>query len=177
MSDSISEKQLAANRANAALSTGPRTPEGKARSSQNARKHGFTATFGVLAMEDLEEIERLKTDLIAAHQPVNNQELFALEQIAIAQQSLRRAARMHTMSRDSNAWTQFLRYQAHAQRKYRFAVEEFERLVMQRDELYQEDFENEELQNEPIFDAELQENEITSTRTETNPFSTAAQTG
>src|SRR5690348_684694 len=35
------------NRQNAQHSTGPRTPEGKRRSSQNARKHGLTAD-GVL---------------------------------------------------------------------------------------------------------------------------------
>jgi hypothetical protein len=70
------------------------------------------------------------------------------------------------MSQDSNAWTHFLRYQAAAQSKYRFAVEEFEKLVMQRDELY-----NDEFQNEPIFDAEPEENEPTSAQTETNPFS------
>jgi len=57
---SVSEIQLAANRANAAHSTGPRTPSGKARSAQNARKHGFTAsTFAVVRLEDLNpEISR-----------------------------------------------------------------------------------------------------------------------
>src|SRR5207244_1053320 len=33
--------QIAANRRNAQRSTGPRTPQGKARSSANARKHGI----------------------------------------------------------------------------------------------------------------------------------------
>ncbi|HEY3440725.1 MAG TPA: (2Fe-2S)-binding protein [Paludibaculum sp.] len=37
------EKQLAASRANAQRSTGPRTPEGKARTSQNACKHHLYA--------------------------------------------------------------------------------------------------------------------------------------
>jgi hypothetical protein len=91
----ISDKQLAANRANAAKSTGPRTPEGKARSSQNARTHGFTAsTFVVVRLEDLDEIANLRTDLIAVYQPVNSQELFALESMAIAQQEMRRASRL-----------------------------------------------------------------------------------
>src|SRR5438128_428624 len=38
-SPTLSEKRLAANRANAQHSTGPRTPQGKARSSQNAATH------------------------------------------------------------------------------------------------------------------------------------------
>ena len=90
-----SDKQLAANRANAARSTGPRTPEGKARSAQNARTHGFTATtFAVVRVEDLREVERLKDDLVAHYQPRNSQELFAIERMAIAQQSIVRAARL-----------------------------------------------------------------------------------
>ena len=44
--------RAAINRGNAQHSTGPRSAEGKARSSQNAIKHGLTAATPVLASED-----------------------------------------------------------------------------------------------------------------------------
>ncbi|MGA3096777.1 MAG: hypothetical protein ABSF25_10020, partial [Bryobacteraceae bacterium] len=93
----VSPERLAANRANAAKSTGPRTPEGKARCSQNARKHVFTAsTFAVVRLEDLQEIAHLRDDLVALYQPVNSQELFALERAALAQQAILRGARLES---------------------------------------------------------------------------------
>jgi len=93
----ISPRRLAANRANAALSTGPRSPQGKIRSAQNARKHGFaSAAFAVIRLEELDAIARLKDDLLSVYQPVNSQELFAVERIALAQQALLRSAALET---------------------------------------------------------------------------------
>ena len=50
----ISDLQLIANRENAQHSTGPRTPEGKKRSSLNATRHGLTGQVIVMPYEDLE---------------------------------------------------------------------------------------------------------------------------
>jgi len=91
----VSPKQLAANRANAAQSSGPKSPEGKARSSQNSVKHGFTAsTFTITRVEEIHEIAHIKSDLVSTYQPVNAQEIFALERMALAQQSIFRASRL-----------------------------------------------------------------------------------
>src|SRR5262249_11623854 len=48
----ISEKQLIANRMNSKRSTGPRTPEGKARSSMNNCRSGMRSSKDVLPGED-----------------------------------------------------------------------------------------------------------------------------
>ena len=50
--------QLAANRANALLSTGPQTPEGKLRSSRNAFKHGLCGKIHAAAPEDQAAFDR-----------------------------------------------------------------------------------------------------------------------
>jgi hypothetical protein len=196
MKTPISQKRLAANRANAVRSTGPRTPEGKTRSAQNARKHGFTASsFAVLRIEDVHELATLRAEAIHVYRPVNSEELFAVERIALCKLSIFRAARLeagmftdvldmslndnnvtpfvalapglaadpklHTeqirifalanglnrMMRGPNAFALFLRYQTLAERQYRRAVEEFDRLKRLRDEL----------PNEPIEEPELEE--------------------
>ena len=203
----ISEKQLAANRANAARSTGPRTPQGKERSARNAVKHGFTGShFAVSRLEDLQEIARLKADAVACYRPVNAQELFAVERIAIAQQTILRAARLEAglftdalneavdgagrpimpmsvemiggdlpitraqnrnyalaegvrrIARESNVFSLMLRYQAQAERLFRRAVEEFERLKALRPEL----------PNEPISPAEGEEKQELATLDDLN---------
>ena len=64
-----SAAQISANRKNAALSTGPKTPEGKERSRRNALKHGLTGDFVVLPDEDLAEIQSRFRDLQVEFQP------------------------------------------------------------------------------------------------------------
>jgi hypothetical protein len=65
----VSPAQLAANRENAQLSTGPRTEEGKARSSQNARVHGLFSKWLVLDGEDRAQFDALLADLREDLQP------------------------------------------------------------------------------------------------------------
>jgi hypothetical protein len=61
------EAQIRSNQANATRSTGPKTEEGRARSRQNALKHGLTGGGIVLPAEDAAEVDRLsrsfETDL------------------------------------------------------------------------------------------------------------------
>ena len=59
----ITPAQHQANRQNAQKSTGPRTEEGKQRSSQNALRHGLTVTDESLILKNSEELSLL----IAAH--------------------------------------------------------------------------------------------------------------
>jgi hypothetical protein len=86
-----SSNRVAANRANARHSTGPKTTQGKARSSQNARKHPFNPDpFAIVRIEDRAAISTLVADAIATYQPINSQERDAVERIALAQHSMRR---------------------------------------------------------------------------------------
>jgi len=55
----VSPARLAANRANALKSTGPRTPEGKERSRANAFKHGMAGEGVALPVEDEAEVKRV----------------------------------------------------------------------------------------------------------------------
>ena len=194
----VSPKRADANRANAAKSTGPHsgmpsgTPEGKARSSQNSRKHGFASSFfAVIRVEDADTVAHIKAGFVATFQPVNPGELYAIERMAAAHHSIMRCYRIESgllthgfdealdvpgtpkiinpeltrgiqvavaqnhnfwlaagfrrVNSKGNDWQLFLRYQAQAERLYRRATEEFERLRARRGEL----------PNEPIVEPEL----------------------
>jgi hypothetical protein len=86
----ISEKKLEANRRNAQLSTGPRTPEGKAASALNSVVHGVRARHAVLILEQWPEFRQLCADLMGEWQPQTPTERFQVEQMAVIQWKLGR---------------------------------------------------------------------------------------
>jgi hypothetical protein len=64
-----------ANRANAMLSTGPRTEPGKQRSSLNALSHGLTARTAVLPTEDPAAYQRHIQQFLDEYQPATESQL------------------------------------------------------------------------------------------------------
>lgn len=85
--------QTAANRANSLRSTGPRTPEGRAISALNARRHGLASErHAVLPNESSEEFEQLLADLRNDLQPVGAVETMLVHQVSEGEWRRRRAA-------------------------------------------------------------------------------------
>ena len=78
----ISEKQLAANRANAKFGTGPKSIEGKKRSSQNARRHGVTGQTTVMTEEDRIKHDNFCSRMIAELRPYGEMETFLASSVA-----------------------------------------------------------------------------------------------
>jgi hypothetical protein len=94
MNTSISEERLAANRANAQKSTGPKTPKGRAASRLNALKHGLLSQEVLICSPHRYESEE---ELFALHdrfrdelQPMGPLELMLCDQIVTTHWRLRR---------------------------------------------------------------------------------------
>jgi len=92
----ISPARLAANRTNALRSTGPRTLEGKARSSLNAVTHGLRARQPLLADESIDEYEALAAALVEQLTPETAVEELLVDEVTSLAWRLRRAARVET---------------------------------------------------------------------------------
>lgn len=86
------EAQIAANRKNAQASTGPKTPEGKARSSRNAVSLGLFTKHNCVQPEEREEYDNLYDALWQDLNPSGAMEQMFATEIVRGAWSLRRCA-------------------------------------------------------------------------------------
>jgi len=142
--------QFAANQQNAQASTGPKTPEGKAASSQNATKHGLSGAFRVLPGESQDAFDRLVRSYVDELHPNTEGERFLVLQMAQSRWRLERFQRLEAavvekmvaesetddspdgviaaamLARTNNAFAALQRYAAAAERSYYKAKRELE---------------------------------------------------
>jgi hypothetical protein len=91
----ISSARAEASRKNGAKSRGPKTLEGKARSAQNALKHGLRAQkYVVLPEEDAGEFAELEAAMIEELAPVGALQTVLARRAAVAAWRLARADRL-----------------------------------------------------------------------------------
>ena len=113
-------RQIKANRLNAEKSTGPRTPEGKAVSSQNALKSGLDADSQFVIGESADEFAALQHEYIARFQPLTPEERFHVDTLIRNEWILRRLFRA-----EAHLWEY---HTIRADRSYKDAFAELERL-------------------------------------------------
>ena len=85
--------RIEANRRNAALSTGPRTAEGKAAAARNATTHGIFAAVPVIPGESPEAWEAHLAGVVESLAPVGLLEVNLAERAALLLWRLQRLAR------------------------------------------------------------------------------------
>jgi hypothetical protein len=133
----------ATNAANAQLSTGPRTAEGKARSSRNAVKHGLTSKQLVIAPDEEEEFAELHDALHAQVSPEGALEMGIFNMLVHAAWNLERFRTLEARlmadgvdalldDRTAAALDRLQRYAAAAQRSYFRALRELRTLQSNR---------------------------------------------
>ena len=128
-------KQKAANRRNAKKSTGPVSPEGKARSAMNSLSHGLTSQVLFTRREQPAEFWAILSDFMEEFQPESPFEQTLVERMALAQWNGLRSNSLETLIlsrlQDDHPY-QFvtfvpllLRYHAAADREYHRAHKAF----------------------------------------------------
>jgi hypothetical protein len=143
-------KQIEANRLNAQKSTGPRSVEGKLRSSQNALKSGIDAESLIILGEDRAALETLTQEYVERFHPTTPEQRHFVDILIRDDWQLRRLAKVDTqiwerelispLKYDQNAplgsayacgATTFFRLQRRmdsAERSYQRALRELQRL-------------------------------------------------
>jgi hypothetical protein len=121
-----SERQKAANRANALHSTGPRTSEGKAALRFNAFRHGLLAQDAVLPGEDVDAFEDLWNRVRSEFSPVGPIEESLVDRLVSDMWRLQRLVRAETAlihSRVQGLMADRLTVEARSYEKYNFGVD------------------------------------------------------
>jgi hypothetical protein len=95
-----SASQIEANRANAQLSTGPKTQDGINSTKFNATKHGLTGKQIVVRGENPADYDALRAQLIAEHAPESEIEAMLIEELAQNFWRLERARRCESQMLD-----------------------------------------------------------------------------
>src|SRR3712207_4464181 len=93
----VSERRLEANRRNAARSTGPRTPEGKAVVALNAMKHGLLSREVLTKGESEAELVAFARRMRAQLAPLGELELLLADRVISTAWRLRRAIALEAM--------------------------------------------------------------------------------
>ena len=86
----VSESRLAANRANAQLSTGPTSEAGKRVASLNAVKSALTGQTVLLPTDDVARYQALVASLVEQHQPATDAQRRLVQSVADAEWRLAR---------------------------------------------------------------------------------------
>ncbi len=128
-----SQAQATSNRENAQASTGPVTDAGKSASSQNARTHGLSSGFSILADEDPDNFDSLIERIAVEMQPSTEHEGLLVGLMAQARWKLGRIQNIEADLLDrciagepvSAQLALIMRYAAAAERTYYKAHSEF----------------------------------------------------
>lgn len=137
VSQNAPANRAAINRANAQLSTGPRTSHGKLVSSRNSTTHGLASSQPLIAGEDPAAFEALLAGLLHDHQPVNSTETLLVNQMAQSHWLQQRAVRLQNdcfneSGVDEKSLSLFLRYGNTHSRAFYKALADLQRLQKER---------------------------------------------
>ncbi|MBV8437401.1 MAG: hypothetical protein JOY95_07815, partial [Silvibacterium sp.] len=114
-----------ANRANAQLSTGPRTESGKQAIAGNNLRHGLAGAFHILSWEDSAAFEALQSGLRAEHEPRTPTEQTLVDRMAQHEWLRRRALHLQNLCFNTDGlideekqFALYLRYQVTHERAF-----------------------------------------------------------
>jgi hypothetical protein len=136
-SRAASAAQINANRENAKSSTGPTSPAGREKVSQNRRTHGLLGRFLLLSEESPADYEDLTQSIYDEYAPQGDTETRLANSVIQHYWLMQRAIRlqeelMHEAHLDQKKLSLFMRYQSTHERSYYKAQKELQNLQKQK---------------------------------------------